>query len=266
VTQQNPTNLLPPLSSDEYAALKANISERGVLVPVLFDEDRGIIDGHHRVQIAEELGLDYPEETLVGLGEDDRVELSLTLNASRRNLTRDEKVPLAIGLRERGWTLERIARTLGVSTKTAQRWTSELSNDNSEVITNERGQVRPAKYKPRAEPTYPEVAQFGVPAPEREKISAALDAMPKLDREEARAKIKGERGSYERKNTMAVLAGHPPMSPPDAPRDIAGDAVIEALAALEAADDAVREAREYELTQEQEAVIAAAITKLSEVE
>ena len=41
---------LPDLTSDEYEALKADIRERGVMVPVELDEAGHILDGHHRVQ------------------------------------------------------------------------------------------------------------------------------------------------------------------------------------------------------------------------
>ena len=38
------------LTSDEYAALKADIAERGILVPIEIDETGAILDGHHRVR------------------------------------------------------------------------------------------------------------------------------------------------------------------------------------------------------------------------
>jgi len=47
---------LADLSADEYAALKRDIAARGVLVPVEYDQDGNVIDGHHRVRICGELG------------------------------------------------------------------------------------------------------------------------------------------------------------------------------------------------------------------
>ena len=38
-----------PLNSEEYAHLKRDIAENGVLIPVEYDEDGNILDGHHRV-------------------------------------------------------------------------------------------------------------------------------------------------------------------------------------------------------------------------
>ena len=44
--------VMPELSTDEYAELKADIAKNGVVVPVLVDEDGNIIDGHNRVQLS----------------------------------------------------------------------------------------------------------------------------------------------------------------------------------------------------------------------
>jgi ParB-like chromosome segregation protein Spo0J len=49
--------VLPPLSGEDYAALKSDIAVRGVLVPVEYDEEGNILDGHHRVHICAELGM-----------------------------------------------------------------------------------------------------------------------------------------------------------------------------------------------------------------
>lgn len=47
---------LPRLSDDEYTALEKSIREHGVQVPITVDENRSVIDGHHRKEIAERLG------------------------------------------------------------------------------------------------------------------------------------------------------------------------------------------------------------------
>jgi ParB-like chromosome segregation protein Spo0J len=61
--------LLPPLTDEEYASLKADIAVHGVLVPVVIDADSGeVIEGHHRVKAwtelrAEKIAVaDYPRE------------------------------------------------------------------------------------------------------------------------------------------------------------------------------------------------------------
>jgi ParB-like chromosome segregation protein Spo0J len=47
--------VLPDLSDDEYAALKEDVRQHGILVPVEVDEDGQIPDGHNRVRVWSEL-------------------------------------------------------------------------------------------------------------------------------------------------------------------------------------------------------------------
>lgn len=49
--------IMPDLTPDEYAALKADIAARGVLVPIEYDESGHILDGYHRVRICNEIGI-----------------------------------------------------------------------------------------------------------------------------------------------------------------------------------------------------------------
>lgn len=81
-----PYQLLPPLSPEEYAALRADIAARGVLVPVERDENGAILDGHHRSAIAAELGIEAPAVTRAGLTEAQKREHVLKLNLLRRQL------------------------------------------------------------------------------------------------------------------------------------------------------------------------------------
>src|SRR5918995_1112338 len=73
-----PWQVMPPLSADEYQALKADIALRGVMVPVEYDQDGVIIDGHHRVRACQELGLtDWPRIARTYESEADRHRLPL---------------------------------------------------------------------------------------------------------------------------------------------------------------------------------------------
>ena len=64
---KSPFDLLPPLSRQDYEALKADIAARGVQVPVEYDEHGHILDGHHRVRACQELGIkDWPRIVRVG--------------------------------------------------------------------------------------------------------------------------------------------------------------------------------------------------------
>jgi SAM-dependent methyltransferase len=81
-----PYQLLPALTPEEYAALKADIAKRGVLVPVEKDEDGNIIDGHHRDIIARELGVPCPEVVRHFGSEREKREHAILMNLARRHL------------------------------------------------------------------------------------------------------------------------------------------------------------------------------------
>ena len=111
--------VMPSLTAEEYDALKTDIAEHGVLVPVEIDEHGNILDGHHRVRACEELGRkDYPSTMRVGLSEEEKIEHALTLNLARRHLTREQRRDVVLTLRQQGWSSTRIAERLGVSDQT----------------------------------------------------------------------------------------------------------------------------------------------------
>jgi ParB-like chromosome segregation protein Spo0J len=86
-----PYQVLPELPSWEYQALKESIRRYGVLLPVVKDEAGTTIDGHHREQACEELGIrDYPIITLHGLSEEQKRDHALLLNLVRRKVTRKQ--------------------------------------------------------------------------------------------------------------------------------------------------------------------------------
>lgn len=89
--------LLPSLSSEEYAALKASIAEHGVLVPLEYDEAGQLLDGHHRLRACQELGLAGPPR-IVRHFETEAAKLAhvLTLNKDRRHLSASQLACLAV--------------------------------------------------------------------------------------------------------------------------------------------------------------------------
>jgi hypothetical protein len=78
-----------PLKEWEFQALKADISKRGVLVPIEIDaEDKTVVDGHHRLRACEELGIeDYPIRFRSYASDEERKLTSIVLNTYRRQLT-----------------------------------------------------------------------------------------------------------------------------------------------------------------------------------
>lgn len=92
-----PYQLFDELSDEDYAALKADIAEHGVMVPVELDEVGNILDGHHRIRAWHELkaeGIelaDYPRIVRTGLTEAEKRNRVRALNILRRHLTQDQK-------------------------------------------------------------------------------------------------------------------------------------------------------------------------------
>lgn len=120
--------LLPPLSEDEYASLKADIEARGVLVPVEYDDHGKVLDGHHRVRACAELGItDWPRVVRPGLSEDGKRLHARQLNLARRHLDRAQKRELiAAQLKDTPEKSNRqIAEGLKVDHKTVQSVRSE---------------------------------------------------------------------------------------------------------------------------------------------
>lgn len=112
---------LPPLSDDEFAELKASIAARGVLIPVEYDEDGNVLDGHHRERACKELGLsEWPKFIRAGLDEPAKRLHARHLNLARRHLTQEQRRALITGqLRDTPEKSNRqIAKGLGVDHKT----------------------------------------------------------------------------------------------------------------------------------------------------
>lgn len=123
-----PYQLLPPLTEHEYADLKADIDANGIEQPVIVDDLGQIIDGHHRAQIADELGIDCPVDVRVIDSEDAKRDLALRLNVHRRSLTQQQKRELLANLIKAApeKSDRQHAAVVGVSDKTAGSVRREL--------------------------------------------------------------------------------------------------------------------------------------------
>lgn len=91
MTQAALFQLLPELAAEEYDELREDIRVNGVRVPVDIDEYGHILDGHHRVRIAAELGIDYETRVLSGLTDEQKRAHALAVNIHRRQLNREQK-------------------------------------------------------------------------------------------------------------------------------------------------------------------------------
>lgn len=95
---QQYAELVRPLSVKEYAELKESIKEKGLHLPIIINQDNTILDGHHRYQICNELGIDPKYE--VKIFEDLLEEKSfvIDINDKRRQLNDFAKSELAYKL------------------------------------------------------------------------------------------------------------------------------------------------------------------------
>ena len=145
--------LLPPLSDEEYAGLKADIAAQGVLVPVVIDEGSGeVIEGHHRLRAWTELRAegvkvpDYPKQVVRFANDDDRVAFVLAANLFRRHLGREQRAEVVARLRLEGWSVRRIAEVLDVGRSTV--------GDDLEIVRNRTIDL-PARVGRKGGGTYP---------------------------------------------------------------------------------------------------------------
>lgn len=151
-----PYQLLPPLSAEDYAALKASIAREGVLIPVEVDETGNIIDGHHRVKICQELGIsDWPVVVREGLDRSQKRAIARQLNIARRHLTTAlKRVLIRQQLEETPYLSNRgIGAILGVEGKTVDVVRRDMLASGKIPATPKRlgqnGKYQPAE-KPQA--------------------------------------------------------------------------------------------------------------------
>ena len=113
--------LLPELSADDFEVLKQDIAARGVMVPVEYDQDGFILDGHHRVRACEELKIkEWPQIVRIFRSEAEKRTHVRQLNLARRHLTaKQRRALIADELRDQPERSNRqVASALGVDDKT----------------------------------------------------------------------------------------------------------------------------------------------------
>lgn len=113
--------VMPPLGAEDMAKLRDSIAKEGVQIPVIVrEEDGGIIDGHHRWQIASELSMtgdvvldirSYATDALARAA-------AYEINDARRHMSITDRRELARRLRASGATQAETAAALGVSRET----------------------------------------------------------------------------------------------------------------------------------------------------
>lgn len=114
-------NPFPDLPPDEYDALLADIGKRGIVYPVIRDQNGQTIDGHQRERAAEALGI-VPHYRIIHVAsEAERLSLAIALNAYRRQLTPDERRDAILRLASTGMTQGEIGAAVGVDQSNVSR-------------------------------------------------------------------------------------------------------------------------------------------------
>lgn len=120
-------NAMPDMSDKNYQALKQSIAEHGLEYPILVDRNGTIIDGHHRFQACQELGIE--PETIVVNTEDD-IERAYRPNLARRDFSSGAKREAVKQYLLEYWdgerTEEEVATDLGVAQQTVNNARREL--------------------------------------------------------------------------------------------------------------------------------------------
>lgn len=138
------------------AALSESIRRFGVLVPVTYCTHGVLLDGHHRVRIAESLGIDCGRVDVRGDAGDecgaDCREMARTLNSDRRHLTDEQRREVALALRRYGHSERAIAGALGTSQATVHRdLNSGDSSESPGEVVGLDGKLYPARRPKRGD-------------------------------------------------------------------------------------------------------------------
>lgn len=160
VSEQAPYQLMPPLSNEEYQALKEDIRRRGVAVAIEFDGDGNVLDGHHRLRAWQELQDEdvdvpmYDQKVMHFTNEDAKRDYVLALNLKRRHLTPNQKAMLFARLRlpPYNMTIQAIADVAQSSVGTVWRSLEGLPDDVRESLdqvssVGKDGKTYPAVYQ-----------------------------------------------------------------------------------------------------------------------
>ena len=149
--KENSDNMLfPVISEEEREALKEDIQEKGILIPLVLNQDNTLLGGHIRYSIAKELGFDKVPVRYVSekLDEEEAIKFMIRDNLLRRQLTKEQKKELIKRLygkelyedrrggdrktekaTVKGSIAEKIEKETGIPTGTAKGIVSEIRKE-----------------------------------------------------------------------------------------------------------------------------------------
>lgn len=196
--------VMPPLTAEEYNELKNDIAERGVMVPIEYDEHGNVLDGHHRLQICAELGIkEFPKVIRAGMTEAEKRTHARKLNMARRQLNREQIATITKQqIQETPELSDRqIARDLGglVSNPTVSKYRKELEESgqvlNFNTSTGADGKQYPRQVEHRSFVLPPATTMWE--AESQERARAALDIPCEFIEPEHRPHVTNNSGCNE---------------------------------------------------------------------
>ena len=159
------------LDPDTEQALRDSIRRFGVVVPVIVDQQGQVLDGNHRLRIARELGVDCPTKVRKVRDDEDAMSLAFSLNADRRQMSRDQRLEVVADLRSKGYSLRLIAEVTGTSKSQAANDVNELSTTGQltqpEKSKGADGKERPATRPKSEEGGDPQIADEATTPPSK---------------------------------------------------------------------------------------------------
>lgn len=153
----NPNNPYKELPKDDYERLKKDIAERGIIDPLIIDENLILLTGHNRLKIAIELNLkEIPVRKISSeISEKEKEKILVLDNLNRRQLSPDEKrdfikkyygeeiqkdhrgkqsiKPTRVGFKEETNKInvaEKVSKEMGMSKRQAERIVSDIRKEN----------------------------------------------------------------------------------------------------------------------------------------
>lgn len=208
--------VMPALSQDEFKTLRDDIEARGVLIPVEYDEDGNILDGHHRVKACEELGItEWPRFVRKGLSEEEKRVHARQLNLARRHLNQSQKRDLiADQLKDTPEKSNRqIAASLGVDDKTVGAVRTDLVN-GAEIPHHDtvigRDGVKQPRRKPMRTALIPEASNMKEQVAVVKEHKAAKTAERHQERIVKIAEIANDNTKLDTSRRFPVIYADPP--------------------------------------------------------
>ena len=120
--------VMPELSSEDYRLLYDDMAHYGQRCPIDVDENGATLDGHHRLKICRELGIEPILRVVRGLEDREKREFAIAVNLARRHLTPAQKRDL-------------IGEVLMASPEKSNREIGRLTKSNHETVEVKRKEL-----------------------------------------------------------------------------------------------------------------------------